>query len=146
MVVIKQNVKSEVYESSEDVLRHQSNLEELIGKFFENSALNIQFLFVGDRSPEVLENARAGNFDASYFHYWNLDQGLGPSRRVLFTFDKSYPFLVETYGNINAMFLTELILYFHSQVLSVKLPWVSTWASNTPTMLFRNSSLPPELV
>jgi hypothetical protein len=135
-----------VYESSKDVLRHQSNLEELIGEIFRKFGTQYLVSICRDRSPEVSENARAGNLDASYFHYWNLDQGLGPSRIVLFTFDKSYPFLVETYGNITAMFLTELILYFHSQVLSMKLPWVSTWASNTPTMLFRNSSLPPELV
>ena len=135
-----------MYESSEDVLRHQSNLEELIGEIFRKFGTQYSVSICGDRSPEVLENARAGNFDATYFHYWSLGQGLGPSRIVLFIFDKSYPFFVETYGNITAMFLPELILYFHSQVLSVKLPWVSTCASNTPTMLFRNSSLPPELV
>lgn len=62
-----------MYESSEDVLRHQSNLEELIGKIFRKFGTQYSVSICGHRSPEVLENARAGNFDASYFHYWNLD-------------------------------------------------------------------------
>ena len=69
LVVIKQNVKSEAYESSEDVLRHQFNLGELIVEIFRKFGTHYSVSICGDPSPEVMENARAGNFDSSYFHY-----------------------------------------------------------------------------
>jgi hypothetical protein len=67
--VIKQNVKSEVYESSEDILRHQFNLGELIVEIFRKFGTQYSVSICGDPSLEVMENARAGNFDSSYFHY-----------------------------------------------------------------------------
>lgn len=59
----------EAYEDSEAVLKHQSNLRDLIMTIFEKFGTPYEVTIYGNPSTEVLENARAGGLYVKLFSY-----------------------------------------------------------------------------
>lgn len=59
----------EAYEDSEAVLKHQSNLRDLIMTIFGKFGTPYEVTIYGNPSTEVLENARAGGLDVKLFSY-----------------------------------------------------------------------------
>ena len=59
----------EAYENSEAVLKHQSNLRDLILTIFEKFGTPYEVTIYGNPSTKVLENARAGGLDVKLFSF-----------------------------------------------------------------------------
>ena len=63
----------EGYESSEAALKHQSNLREALGLFFQKFGSVPSITIYGDPSPELLDDVKTGGLDITIF---SLLQGL----------------------------------------------------------------------
>jgi quinol monooxygenase YgiN len=53
----------EIWESSEAVLKHQSNLRDFSVRFFEKFSTPYSVTIYGDPSTQILENAKAGGIE-----------------------------------------------------------------------------------